>query len=215
MLKLYYANIGLLDDEQVFQRIFEKVNIQRREKILRCKQEKDKQRSLLVGYLLRKALEQEDIDYETSSISTLKNGKPVMIENSDLYFSLSHAGDYAACIISNYCVGVDIETKTKQLFLEEKRDRLDIVAQKILTKREWELYNLTQKEEKIELFLQFWTRKESYSKADGRGLGIDLSQIETDAYAFFSKWLNKDTMLSIYVEDGNFSDLQIEEIRGL
>ena len=95
MLKLYYANIGLLNDEQVFQSVLEKVNVQRREKVLRCKQKKDQIRSLLAGYLLRIALEKEGMDYEKTSISILENGKPVISGNLDLHFSLSHAGDYA------------------------------------------------------------------------------------------------------------------------
>ena len=69
------------------------------------------------------------------------------------------------------------------------------------------------KEEKDELFLQFWTRKECYSKADGRGLGIGLNQIKTDWDGFYSKWLDDETFLSMYVEDGDYQDLQIEEIK--
>lgn len=212
MLKIYYANISLLDDEQVFQKVFEKVNIQRREKVLRCKQKKDQIRSLLTGYLLRIALEKEGMDYENTSISILENGKPVLSGNDDLHFSLSHAGEYAVCVISNHRIGVDIETKIKSLFLEGKEGKLQAVAQKILTEKEWKQFNSVKQEEKIKFFLKTWTRKESYSKADGRGLGLGLDQVETDSKAFFSKWLDEDTVLSIYVEDKMFSDLQIEKI---
>jgi len=212
MLKLYYANIGLLNDEQVFQSVLEKVNVQRREKVLRCKQKKDQIRSLLAGYLLRIALEKEGMDYEKTSISILENGKPVISGNLDLHFSLSHAGDYAVCVISNYRIGVDIETRTKSIFLESNEEQLQAVAKKILSFKEWKQYEVEKKENKIELFLQFWTRKESYSKADGRGLGLGIDKVETDSEKFFSKWIDEDTMLSIYVEDEKISDLQTEEI---
>lgn len=212
MLKLYYANIGLLNDEQVFQSVLEKVNVQRREKVLRCKQKKDQIRSLLAGYLLRIALEKEGMDYEKTSISILENGKPVISGNLDLHFSLSHAGDYAVCVISNYRIGVDIETRTKSIFLESNEEQLQAVAKKILSFKEWKQFEVEKKENKIELFLQFWTRKESYSKADGRGLGLGIDKVETDSEKFFSKWIDEDTMLSIYVEDEKISDLQTEEI---
>ena len=212
MLKLYYANISLLDDEQVFQAVLEKVNIQRREKVLRCKHKQDQMRSLLAGYLLRLALEKEGIDYSDTTISILESGKPVIVDNSNLFFSLSHAGDYAACLISNHNIGVDIETKTKSLFMDGKEEKLQAVVEKILTPKERIEFSAKNQEEKVEYFLRTWTRKECYSKADGRGLSIGLEQIETESESFFSKWLDESTMISVFVENNNFSDLQIEEI---
>ena len=215
MLKIYYANISLLDDEQVFQKVFEKVNIQRRVKVLQCKHKKEQMRSLMAGYLLRVALEKEGAEYDNTTISILENGKPVISGNTDLYFSLSHAGEYAACIISDHVVGVDIETKAKSLFQEGKEGRLTAVTQKIMTKREREQFRNVENEKSIELFLKVWTRKESYSKADGRGIGLGLDQVETETEQFFSKWLDDDSMISIYIKDKNFSDLQTEEIKKL
>ena len=211
MLKLYYASIHLIRDNQVFDALLEKVNIQRREKVLRCKQENDRRRSLLAGYLLRVALETEGMVYDDISFATEKNGKPVLNQVSNLYFSLSHAGDYAVCLISDYCVGVDIETKSRAVFTQD--ERMEAIARKILNNEEYKQFLEGPKEEKDELFLQFWTRKECYSKADGRGLGIELNQIKTDGDGFYSKWLDDETFLSMYVEDGDYQDLQIEEIK--
>lgn len=213
MLKVYYANICLLKEKAVFHTIFEKVNIQRREKVLRCKNETDKLRSLMSGYLLRVALEREGMAYEDMLFSVEKNGKPVIDTKPSVHFSLSHAGDYAVCVISDQNVGVDIETKIKSFFSQE--ERLKSIAQKILTKEESEQFAHAAKEVKVELFLQFWTRKESYSKADGRGLGIGLEQVFTQTKEFYSQWLDKDTYLSIYAADAKFEDLQIKEICAL
>lgn len=211
MLKLYYANIEQLYDENVFEALFEKVNTQRREKILRCKNENDKHRSLLAGYLLRVALESEGMKYEDMLFSVEETGKPFIQNAPFIHYSLSHAGNYAVCLISDCSVGVDIETKTKKVF--EHEEQLENIARKILSEEEYEAFGHCINDKKAEIFLQFWTRKECYSKADGRGLGIGLNQVDTRNDKFFSKWLDTDVYLSIYVEDGNFTDLQIEEVR--
>lgn len=209
MLKLYYANINQIDGEK-FHILFEKVNMQRREKILRCKNEKDKHRSLLAGYLLRIALEQENVEYDKVCFSVAENGKPVIQNFPTMCYSLSHAGDYAVCAVSDRSVGVDIETKSKMLF--EKEEKLEAVAKKILSEDEYATFVECPNENRAEMFLQYWTRKEAYSKADGRGLGIGLNLVQTEDKMYFSKWLEEETYLSVYVEDEDYTDLQIEKI---
>lgn len=215
MLNLYYAKIDLINNEQVYAEILEKVNVQRREKVLRCKDEQDRLRSLLAGYLLRYALEHEGIDFKNISILIETGGKPVIKDMESLFFSISHAGEYAVCLIADRNVGVDIETKRRNIFADDKEEKLDAIARKILTKNEWESFLHKKGKEKEDSFLQFWTRKESYSKADGRGIGIGLEKVSTDSDAYLSKWLDENTMLSIFVENEKFSDLQIKEITSL
>ena len=210
MLKLYYANIKQLNNENAFRALYEKVNIQRREKVLRCNNEKDKYRSLLAGYLLREALEQEGICYETVTFEVEKNGKSVIKDISSCHFSLSHAGNYAVCLISDRRIGVDIETASKRIFHQDKQ--LKNIANKVLSKDEYESFLDCPKEKITEQFLRYWTRKECYSKADGRGLSIGMNQVFTDTDQYYSRWLDEDTYLSIYVEDGIFTDLQMKEL---
>ena len=59
MLKIYYGHIQLVKDQRVFDKWFEKMNSQRKEKILRCQNDVDKQRSLLAGILLNFGLEKD------------------------------------------------------------------------------------------------------------------------------------------------------------
>ena len=63
MVKIYYANIGELslgDMAQYLQQLHKK----RCEKVLRCKNDGDRRRSLLAGLLLRHGLKQEGLPYE-------------------------------------------------------------------------------------------------------------------------------------------------------
>ena len=62
--------------------------------------------------------------------------------------------------------------------------------------------------------LYYWTRKESYSKALGKGLAMNFAKIDTqemDDY-FWSDWLKEGYFCSLYVEDGVFRDKALQEI---
>lgn len=215
MLKLYYAKIELIKEKTTFDPLFEKMNMQRRNKVLRCKNEMDKCRSLLAGYLLRMALEKEGYAYDDLSFSKSENGKPLLESQPAVFFSLSHSGEYAVCAISDREIGVDIESRQKRLFEEDKENMLQAVVEKSLSKKEKSIYFQCEPSEQPALFLQYWTRKESYSKALGKGLGFDFKCIETNTEHFWTKWIDSAYCMSIYVEDGRFYDLQIEEIKAL
>lgn len=196
MLKLYYGHIQLVKDQQVFDKWLEKMNSQRREKVLRCKNEVDRQRSLLAGILLHFGLEND------------RNEKQI-------YYSISHSGNYVICVLSDRRVGVDIENKFRSVFSEPKEERLNKIAKKCLNMgEEIQYHSVEDITEKAELLLKFWTRKESYSKAMGMGLALDFSLIDTqkkDAL-YWSDWLEEGYYCSLYVENGRFGDMKLQEI---
>lgn len=215
MLKLYYANISLIENQEIFGHLLEKMNKQRREKILRCKNEKDKLRSLMTGYVLRLALEEEGFEYDLLKFSKNQKGKPILNCKPELFFSLSHAGDYGVCVISNRLVGVDIETTEKSVFKSTNEKKQLSLAKRTLTQEELDDFVGCVREQQIEQLLNCWTRKESFSKAVGLGLGMDFREISTNSNHFWTKWIQPDNCLSLYVEDGSFEDLQIREITSL
>ena len=198
MLRLYFANICLVEEQQVFDEWFQKVDSQRKDKIVRCKNKEDKQRSLLAGILLKYGLE--------------KNR-----EESKIFYSISHSGEYVICALADRVVGVDIENKFRSVCANGKIERLDKIAKKCLTMGEEIFYRSLENEEKVDALLRFWTRKESYSKAIGMGLGIDFSIIDTqkkDAL-YWSDWLKEGYYCSLYVEDGRFGDMKMQEVESL
>ncbi|MBQ2900313.1 MAG: 4'-phosphopantetheinyl transferase superfamily protein [Agathobacter sp.] len=198
MLKLYYGHIKLVKDPEQFDKWFEKMDGQRKDKILRCKNEVDKQRSLLAGILLHFGLE---------------NNR----DEKQIFYSISHSGNYVICVLSDRSVGIDIENKFRSIFSEAKEEQLDKIARKCFTMGESIYFLSAEEEEKQEIMLKLWTRKESYSKAIGKGLGIDFSLIDTqkkDAL-YWSDWLEDGYYCSLYVEDGFFGDLKLQEIVSL
>jgi len=195
MLKIYYGHIQLVRDPLVFDKWFEKMNSERQEKVLRCKSEFDKRRSLLAGILLNYGL---------------KNNRFA----KQIFYSISHSGNYVICVLSDRRVGIDIENKFRSVFSESKEEQLDKIAKKCLTMGEEIHFQSCEDYEKAEMLMNYWTKKESYSKSLGKGLAMDFSKIDTEAMdaLFWSGWLEEGYFCSLYVEDGIFNDMKIQEI---
>lgn len=200
MIKLYLADIGQLDTSQKFDSYLCKVNAQRRMKVLRCKNEDDQKRSLLAGVLLKYAIEQEGYCYEGVEFGISEEGKPYLVSIPRLFFSLSHSGKYAICAIADCNIGVDVECA--QRFLLRNDDKLDSVARKILSSEEFIFFESASTEERKEIFLKNWTRKEAVSKAVGKGLAMDFAKICEPDEKFFSFWLEEEHYISLYCKEG-------------
>ncbi len=208
MFRLYYADTSLFEKEGVFEQLLERVNEQRRRKVLRCKNEEDKQCALLVGVLLRYALEQHGLEYETIEFDVTLDGKPFLKNISGVYFSLSHSGKRAVCLISDRQIGVDIEWKHRKQLQKGQERRLEAIAKKCFSKDELEEYNEASDVEKVEIFLRNWTRKEAYSKAIGKGLSMDFAKILEEESKFLSFWID-DYYVSMYAES-HFAGKELE-----
>lgn len=195
MLKIYYGHIQLVRDPLVFDKWLKKMNNDRQEKILRCKGEFDKRRSLLAGILLNYGLENNRFAKQ-------------------VFYSISHSGNYVICVLSDRRVGIDIENKFRSVFSESKEEQLDKIAGKCLTMGEEIHFQSCEPFEKAEMLMNYWTKKESYSKALGKGLAMDFAKIDTEAMdaLFWSGWLEEGYFCSLYVEDGIFNDMKIQEI---
>lgn len=242
MIKIYYANVAdfekkcIVSDNEIFSCMVEKVNKQRRNKILRCKNEKDKLRSLIAGLLLRFALEQEGIDYEKSEFIYGEHGKPMLLHykymeeamdirksSKKVFFSLTHSQDGVACAISDENIGIDLEQTNRTLFSKDRQEQLLSMVKRICTQRECVYFSNLPKEKRIKAYVELWTRKESFAKADGRGMAIGFGKVEvlddglfscktscelTDMKekvkkaegigSFFTCWISEDTCMSIY-----------------
>ena len=195
MLKLYYGHIQMVKDPEVFEKWFNKMDGQRKDKIARCQNEVDKQRSLLAGILLQYGLGQDRF-------------------KEQIFYSISHSGNYVICVLADRRVGVDIENKFRSVFAEPKEEQLMKIAKKCLTiGEEIRFYNCDEYE-KADMLMRLWTRKESYSKALGLGLAMDFSQIDTEKMdgLYWSDWLEEGYYCSLYVENGIFEDLKIQEM---
>ena len=209
-MRLYIAEIGCLDDSRVFESYLCKVNEQRRTKVLRCKNEEDRKRTLLAGALLSFGLEREGFCYEDLEFATTSEGKPYLVSNPDVHFSLSHSGKYAVCVIADHNIGVDVENRQRKLLSEGKPEKILAIARKSFSDREYQVFVNSSGEEQIEMFLKCWTRKEAVSKVYGKGLAMDFSKICEPDEKFLSFWLNEEYYVSVYCEKDKLQKEELE-----
>lgn len=114
--------------------------------------------------LLEIALKEEGIT--SYKISKSINGKPY-IDNSNIFYNISHKNKMVGLIISNSEVGLDIE------YLDTENIKRESILKYFFTEKERE--SITTNED----LLTLWTKKESYIKLNGGmlrdAIGLDIN----------------------------------------
>ncbi len=99
-----------------------------------------------------------------------KHGKPYLLEHDHWHFNLSHSGDQLAIAVVQHCsVGIDVEQ------WKRKADYQALVK-RCFAEEEQAYWRSLPDEHKKSEFYRFWTRKEAFVKATGRGIGLGLDQ---------------------------------------
>lgn len=199
MTEVFLLNIKNGIDENLC-----KINFpERYEKSKRYKSNDDRLRCIGVGILLAKAF-----GFTNTDIKLTEKGKPYSL-NTNKKFSISHSGDYCVLAVSDNEVGIDIEKiNTKHL----------VVADKVLTPAELERFN-----ENVDLFFDFWTMKESISKALGIGLGLHFDRIDTislfeeksievDGKTFYGQTIKVGNHILSVCTENRYPDIILKEI---
>lgn len=175
MIETYFVDIRQLDKEEIFQQQLRKLSAFRQTKTAVLRHEMDKKRSVGAGIALDAALRgyglrEREMEYHMGS-----NGKPYLKYHPELFFSLSHSGDYAICSIGEREMGNDIE------LVKSGRSK---VAERFFTgeEQEWIARAETEAEAKQRLF-RIWTIKESFLKTTGCGMSLPLSDFSVEMEA--------------------------------
>ena len=161
-MKLYRIHIHNFDDPLQNKRLLELVGTERRKKVIRYRMPDDRKRSLAAGLIIQKILNENGLSEDSLKYS--ENGKPLA---DNLFFNISHAGDYVVGVSSDREVGCDIE-KIVDAPLE--------VADRFFHLKEAEY--IKSAEDKNRAFFTLWTLKESYMKMTGRGMNLPLDSFE-------------------------------------
>lgn len=101
------------------------------------------------------------LSFETVSFSKNCYGKPYITNTADLFFNMSHSGDYIICGLSNEPIGVDVE-KIEKAPMEVAEHCFSIDEQRALRDKKGG--------EADRHFYALWTLKEAYLKMNGTGL---------------------------------------------
>jgi 4'-phosphopantetheinyl transferase len=204
-LEIYYVNIKEICEGDLFEKGLSLVNDKRQKKVRACKKTDDRYRSLAAGLLIRYACQERGMDYDTLCFDRSDSGKPSV---DGMPFSVSHSGDYAVLAAGASPVGIDVERLTDRFRGEKGQDRLRAIVKKTFDAEEAREFEQRFAEDILsEQALKFaamvWTRKESYAKECGRGIGMDFSGIHTLCTDGFSSWgLPGGYALSVYTRAG-------------
>lgn len=115
-----------------------------------------------------------DLSLEKNPIRKTSMGKPYLINHPDIHFNISHSEQVVACVVAEEPVGLDVQ------FCNVKN--IQKLAKKVLSIEEMEQWEKSECAEKV--FLEFWTKKESYLKFTGDGIRSDLRTTTYDGAVF-------------------------------
>lgn len=161
-----------------------------REKIIRFRNWKDAQLSLLGRLLLEHGIKTKFPEYsDISEIGYTSFNKPYF-KHHNLKFNISHSKDMAICVLSDGAdMGIDIEEVAPVNINDFKH---------YMTPFEWQ--EVVSSPKKEDAFYKYWTKKEAVIKADGRGLSIPLKSFEVKeevAYVEENSYVLKEIFLDM------------------
>ena len=166
LINLYGINISACTDDNInlLKRL---ISDERKSKMEKFLFKEDSIRCLLGEIIARYAISKdlniknEDISFKTDSFN-----KPYLpIADKSVLYNISHSGEWVVCIISDKPCGIDVELIKKADFG---------IAKRFFSQNEYESLMSQPEHYRTRYFFMLWTLKESYIKADGRGLSLPL-----------------------------------------
>ena len=147
------ASLSLLSDE-------------RRERVMRYRNEGDRKRSAAAYILLCKALSEEYGIEEKPLFAYGEHGKPIIVGHEEIQFNLSHCREAVACAVADEPIGIDIESVHRY---NEQLARY--------TMNDSEMEEILSSERPDIAFTRLWTRKEAVLKLSGEGLRSNMKDV--------------------------------------
>lgn len=208
MVYVYAMNAANLPDPLEYPEIMAGLPEERKEKIRRYRQPRDRKLSLGAGLLLKESLARHG--FQDSCIKYSGNEKP---EIEGIYFNLSHSHHMVVCAVGNQEVGCDVE---------EIADVQENIAERFFTKNEITYLHSFSQEDRKEEFFRLWTMKESYMKMTGEGMCLALDRFEIvikdpikvfrdgeRGSCFIKEYTIPGYKLSVCAKEAEFSELEL------
>ncbi|MFC0329560.1 4'-phosphopantetheinyl transferase family protein [Paenibacillus sepulcri] len=144
------------------------------DRLQRFRHNKDFNLGLMAELLIRTMIG-EELGLANSALRIVpdNNGKPQLEGIADFHFNVAHSGEWVACITDRQPVGIDVE---------QIKEVEPGIARRFFTEQEAADLDRLTGVERTRAFYRLWTLKESYMKADGRGmrLGLDTFSFSID-----------------------------------
>lgn len=167
-MNVYVADITKLYEKDVLEKYLKELPEICRDKAMRLKDIHKAAATVGAYSLLLCGLSEAGFKRETD-IAFGENGKPYL-KGSDIFFNVSHSGEYATCVISDCETGIDIE---------KIRSVNGRILARWFTGEEAEKINGASCGKK-DAFISAWVLKESLIKAKGSTLAEEISKHEIE-----------------------------------
>ena len=172
-IALWYGEI--IADEQSNQHYWQVLDVAERAQAEKMRKPLINQRYIEVHgrlrFLLADYLQQQPRHIR---IARTDHGKPYLIDFPDIVFNISHTGQYLVVVIGHACqLGVDLE-------LCQPRYNLPGMVDKCFAPEEAAYWHAQPETQKTIEFHRFWTKKEAFVKATGRGIALGLNRCVVD-----------------------------------
>ena len=193
MLEIYYIYIAsVLPDEDKWHGLRNWISEEAYRELSHIKNERVRFFRLVGESLVRYVLKDRwNIAPSSYQIVRQAKGKPYLKGESELFFNISHSGNYLVCAFSDREVGVDIEKR--------KEARMK-VANRFFHPVEVENLMQEDQEGRDRLFYDLWAIKESFLKYIGTGLTRPLSSFRVSCEKGKINLYEGEKKLSLYVE---------------
>lgn len=171
-MEIYVVKIADISEE-MFDRLCLLIDIEKKCRIEKFLQKKDKLRTLIAEILLRTIII-EKLSISNKHIIFGKNqyGKPYLAGHPNFQFNISHSGDFVVCAIDSEPIGIDTE-QIKSIEYEE-------IAKRFFSASEFDYITKGDIGNQLSKFYEIWTLKESYVKCCGKGLSMPLNSFSID-----------------------------------
>ncbi|WP_313563407.1 4'-phosphopantetheinyl transferase family protein [Ruminiclostridium cellobioparum] len=172
MVDTYRIRTNSFLDSKATDSLMQLVTNEKKERIKRFVHREDALRCLLGDLLSRYALGKRT-GLKNSELKFMVNeyNKPLLVAPEHLHFNVSHSGNWAVCAVADKLVGIDVEY-VKNIDLK--------IAERFFTNYEYDSLVKQDPKNRIRYFYTLWTLKESYIKADGRGLSLPLDSFSIE-----------------------------------
>lgn len=139
---------------------------------------KHQERFIITHGILRQVLASYlNTTFDQIKFTNNKFGKPLLVKNLSnkvINFNISHSKDVALfCFAKNSTIGIDVEFKRQDIEIKE-------IAKRFFTAKENTSLDHFPEKQKLEIFFTYWTCKEAFIKAIGKGLSYPLNKFEID-----------------------------------
>jgi 4'-phosphopantetheinyl transferase len=174
-IELYVGLLDAIDTPRACEACLATLSLDEKRHAARLVRDCHQQQYVLAHGLLRFALSNLVPQVEPSgwSFTTDRYGRPFIAAPAmerTLQFSLSHTDGCVACVVSGHqAVGVDVERILERSSLLE-------TALSVFSVEEIEALRPLSPGDFVDRFFDYWTLKEAYLKATGRGLSLPLDQ---------------------------------------